>query len=114
MPTFAEIAGQETPEQIDGISLIPTLKGDSGQRQHDYLYWEFVEQGGKQAIRKGDWKAVRLNLKQDRYFPIEIYNLKNDPSESNNIAGQHPEIVVKMDTIFRQARVPNPVFSLFE
>ncbi len=114
MPTFAEIAGQSIDQEIDGISFLPTLKGKLNQKQHDYLYWEFVEQGGKQAIRKGDWKAVRLNLKQDRYSPIEIYNLKNDPSEANNIAGQHPEIVAEMDTVFRQAHVPNPIFGLFE
>ena len=114
MPTFAELIGQEIEESIDGISFAPTLLGNADQPKHDYLYWEFVEQGGKQAIRKGDWKAVRLNVKKEKNAPIELYNLIEDPSESKNIADLHPDIVQEMAGLFKEAHVPNSVFKLFE
>lgn len=113
-PTFAEIIGQEVPENLDGISFLPTLKGGLGQKQHDYLYWEFVELGGRQAIRKGDWKAVRYGVKNNPEAPIEIYNLKTDPSENRNIASDHPDLVMQMEKLFKEAHVPNPIFKLFE
>ncbi|WP_373522021.1 arylsulfatase [Aquiflexum sp.] len=114
MPTFLELSGKKIDVQIDGISLAPTLLGKPDQIKHDYLYWEFVEQGGKQAIRKGDWKALRLNLKNEKNPPIELYNLKDDPYESINIAESHPEIIRQMEVIFKEAHVPNTVFKLFE
>lgn len=114
MPTFIEIAGGDVLEKIDGISLAPTLLGASDQLQHDYLYWEFVEQGGKQAVRKGEWKAVRLNVKNNPDSPLELYNLLEDPSEVKNLSSLHPEILSDMLRIFGEAHVPNPVFRLFE
>jgi arylsulfatase A-like enzyme len=114
MPTFAELAGQQINGRIDGISLVPTLLGNAAQKAHEYLYWEFVEQGGKQAIRKGEWKVVRLNLKNEKNPPIELYNLKDDPYEAINIADSHPEIIRQMEMLFKEAHVPNPVFKLFE
>lgn len=52
MATFAELANTETPENLDSISLVPTITGDpEAQKNHEYLYWEFYEQGGRQAIR---------------------------------------------------------------
>lgn len=114
MPTFAELIGEKMDAKMDGISFAPTLLGEPYQAQHDYLYWEFVEQGGKQAIRKGEWKAVRLNLKNEKESPIELYNLADDPGESRNLATQHPDIVLEMKKLFQEAHIPNPVFKLFE
>ena len=62
MPTVADLAGVQAPEQIDGISFLPTLLGQRNQKKHNYLYWEFHEQGGRQAIRKEDWKLVRYKV----------------------------------------------------
>ncbi|WP_209332541.1 arylsulfatase [Lunatimonas salinarum] len=113
-PTVAEIIGKPVEQAIDGISFLPTLMGKpETQVKHDYLYWEFIEQGGKQAIRKGDWKAVRTNLNREENPPIELYNLKEDLSESENLADQHPEIVAEMKQLMEQSRVPNPVFKLY-
>lgn len=115
MPTFGELAGisESVPSHTDGISLVPTLLGQADQAHHDYLYWEFHEEGGKQAVRMGEWKAVRLDVREDRYSPIELYNLKDDIAEEKNIAGDHPGIVEKMEEIIEKARVPSEVFSLF-
>jgi arylsulfatase A len=102
--------------KIDGISMVPTLLGDTdNQQQKEYLYWEFHAQGGKQAVRKGPWKAVRLGVRADRNSPIELtYNLDEDISEQNDIAGQHPEIVDDMNRIMKEAHVPSELFPLFD
>jgi arylsulfatase A len=113
LPTCAEIAGVKNIPTTDGISFLPTLLRQEDQPEHDYLYWEFVEQGGKQAVRKGSWKAVRVDVKKNPYAPVELYNLSEDPSETNNIASQHPEVVKEMEALMVKSHDPNPVFPLF-
>lgn len=108
LPTCCDLAGITTPEGIDGISLLPTLLGKpEEQKEHPYLYWEFHEQGKKQAVRMGDWKAVRLNVAKDLSAPVELYNLRDDLGEERNVADQHPEIVEKMAEIMKTARTPS-------
>lgn len=109
-PTFAELTGSAVPEYIDGISFLPTLLGQESQQQHDYLYWEFHERKGRQAIRKGDWKAVRYNVFSSPDAPIELYNLREDIGETNNLAAQHPEMVAEMKALMEESRVPSEVF----
>lgn len=111
LPTACEIAGTEAPENIDGISYLPAMLGQE-QVVHDYLYWEFLEQGGKQAVRKGDWKAVRLNVKKNPESPIELYDLSSDTGEENNIADKNPEIVKMMEDIMEKARFEDTIWSL--
>lgn len=112
LPTFADIAGTKSPAGIDGISFLPTLLGETyKQQQHEYLYWEFYEWGGRQAVRKGDYKAVRLNVKKNRNAPLKLYNLKEDISEQNNIADKHPEIIKEMQKIMDQAHMPSDIFK---
>lgn len=110
MPTVAELAGAEAPEIIDGISFLPTLLGKR-QAKHDYLYWEFHERGGKQAVRMGRWKAVRLGVLKNVDAPIELYDLKKDVGETNNIAEDHPDVVKKMADIMKKARTNSRIFK---
>ena len=107
LPTMADIIDQEKPVQTNGISFLPTLKGESGQEEHNYLYWEF-RQGNHQfvkgkAIRLGDWKAVinypRSSNEQSLPGEIELYDLSNDLGEERNIADQHPEIIKKVESV---------------
>lgn len=105
-PTFQQMAGMPVSKQVDGLSVLPTLLGTKGQQQHKYLYWEFHESGGRQAVRFGDWKGVRLNVSTQANSPVELYNLKNDPSEKNNVAGSHPGIVQQVEAFMKEAHVP--------
>ena len=107
MPTLAELTGADSPDEIDGISFLPTLFGKSKKQQpHKYLYWEYARR--KQAVRMGDWKAVRLSPKRE----IELYNLKNDIGEKNNIALKHPEFVAEMREILKEGRTESELFPL--
>jgi arylsulfatase A-like enzyme len=99
--------------QIDGISIVPTLLGDRGrQQQHPYLYWEFHENGGRQAIRWGKWKGIRLNVHNTPDAPMELYDLNTDVGEKNNIAAQHPDIVGKLSAMMQEAHVPDKSWPL--
>jgi arylsulfatase A len=112
-PTALELAGLPVPDTMDGISYVPTLLGRHDQQEtHPYLYWEFYEQGGKQAIRYGDWKGVRLNVHREPGGPLELYNLADDPGEQNDLARQHPDIVQKLDQLMEQAHEPSEHFSM--
>jgi arylsulfatase A-like enzyme len=91
LPTLCELAGAEPPEDIDGISFLPVLLGKE-QPEHDYLYWRMR---GKIGLRQGNWKLVRT----DEDAPFELYDLDNDLGEQNNLAGQHPGIVTRMQRI---------------
>lgn len=97
MATFADIVGNKPNADTNGISLLPTLLGQSeNQQQHKHLYWEFWEKGGRQAVRLGDWKGVRLNVRNNPKAPIELYNLALDPAEQHDVAKQHPEVIEKI------------------
>ena len=103
LATLSELASFEITSEQDGISFLPTLLGQDNQKQHDYLYWEFPEYGGQLALRFGDYKFVWAHLKDKLPPSLELYNLKEDPAEENNIAEQHPQLIEQADAYFRQA-----------
>lgn len=111
-PTFLELAGVKQAAKVDGLSLVPTLLGTGQQQQHDYLYWEFHENDGRQALRWKQWKAVKLGVGKSPDPPIELYDLDKDPSEQNNIAASFPEIASRMNAWIREAHQPNPDWPL--
>lgn len=111
LPTLVQLSGAEPPQTIDGVSLLPTLLDQPGQQEHDYLYWEFHEGGGKQALRRGDWKAVRLNVGKQPGGPIELYNLAKDQGETNDVAAANRELAIELMNLMNQARTPSPVFD---
>lgn len=112
LPTFAEVSGSKVPDNIDGISFLPELLGDKDQKQHEYLYWEFHEQGGKQAVRQGKWKAVKLQVFGSDQPTIELYDLSVDIGEENNIASHNPEKVAELEALMNVSHTTNPVFGL--
>ena len=109
LPTAAEIAGasDKIPANIDGQSVLPTLLGRK-QPPHEFFYWEFHEKGSKQAVRMGDWKAVRLAMNK----PLELYDLKKDIRETKNVASEHPDVIAKIETYLKTARTDSPKWPL--
>ena len=106
MATAADLAQQDTPSNTNSISFAPTLRGEEDlQKQHDYLYWEFYERGGKQAVRFGEWKAVRMPMFSGQ---IQLFNLESDLGEAHDVAGQHPDLVRKAAEMMSDAHVANP------
>jgi arylsulfatase A-like enzyme len=110
-PTFLEMAKTPSPKGIDGFSILPAISGKK-QNPHPYLYWEFHEGGGKQAVRMGNWKAIKLNVTTNADPPIELYDLLKDPQEKNNIASKYPAIVKKMEELMKEAYKPNKDWPL--
>ena len=109
MTTFAEIIGVEKPIQNKGISFLPTLL-NKDQMKHEFLNWEFqlsgsfqkLPDGGfRQSVRIGDFKAVRYGVDSS----IELYNLKDDESETNDISKLYPEIIKRSEQIFLSERI---------
>lgn len=107
MPTVCELIGASAPNGIDGISYLPTLTGKGKQQQHDYLYFEFHEQGGKQAVIKEGWKLLHLQVNNPKKEQYELYNINADPGEIANVLKQYPEKVQELKKIMQRARTSN-------
>ncbi len=111
MATLAELTGQDAGD-TDGISFLPTLLGnDKSQEKHAYIYWEYPEKGGQAAIRLGNWKGVKINIRKNGYnnSPWMLFDLGNDPGESKDIAAQHPELIKHFDEIVRKEHQPSHI-----
>lgn len=111
MPTAAELAGIQAPENINGISFLPTLLNREKQKQHEYIYWEFHEKGGRKALRKGDWKLVQYDVFNPEKTTTELYNLSTDIGEENNVADKNPELVKELLGLVNSARTASEVFT---
>lgn len=118
MPTLLDLVGatRDVPQDTDGISFAPTLLGHADQQsKHDFLYWEFPAYGSQQAVRVGDWKAVRQNmtkLKPGESPKTELYDLSNDPAEAHDIAAENPDVVARLENVMAGQHVPSEHFPL--
>lgn len=97
-PTFCDISGSDYPDGLDGISIMPTITGKGKQKEHEYLYWEYPERRGQQAVRLGEWKGIRDSTR-DGNMKIKLFNLNNDVAEKNDVSRQSPEIVKQIGEI---------------
>jgi len=104
LPTVAEMAGIQAPENIDGVSFLPALLGKE-QKQHDYMYWEFHEMGGRKALRKGEWKLVQYDVFAPEKTTTELYDLSTDIGEEKNVAAENPVLVKELLDLMNSARV---------
>jgi arylsulfatase A-like enzyme len=102
MATFADMTGAKM-NHTDGISLLPTLTGNhKSQKKHDFLYFEYPEKGGQLAVRMGNWKGVKLNMRKNPGTAWMLFDLENDRSENNNVAAQHPDVIKRLDAIVKK------------
>lgn len=107
MPTLASVAGSDSlPVPTDGLDVSPLFFGDSVDTDHRLLYWEFP--GKQRAARLGDWKCVTIKSNA----PLELYNLRTDPSEQHNLADQYPEMVQLFDEAMRRMHTPSEYWPL--
>lgn len=113
IPTLLDLSGSTAETgNLDGISLKPTLTGKGKQQQHDYLYWEYLYEGGSVAIRQGDWKMiVKGTLKKPTYY---LYNIATDPTETVNLASENQAKIDELKALAAKAHVEpeNPNFKL--
>ena len=105
--TLAEIAGTPPPQELDGISILASMHGQSQQLDDRFMYWEFYEKKGWRAVRFGNWKAVQNEMHAKEHLPIELYNLDKDIGETDNIANEHPDLIKKAEQLFAEAHTPS-------
>ena len=111
LPTFADFARTKYPKDVDGKSIKNVLVDNTLNNEDRVLYWEFHEQGGKQAIRKGKWKAVRLDVDEKGFHKgLELYDLSIDETEQNNIASTHKDIVDEMIMLMEKEHIKSEAF----
>jgi arylsulfatase A-like enzyme len=104
-PTLAELTGKEVAG-LDGISFLPTLMGKSSkQKPHEFMYFEYPENGGQVAIRMGKWKGVRHNVRKNPDSPWELFNIDTDRNETKDLSTQHPEIVQAIKGIAKREHI---------
>lgn len=103
LPTLAELTKSTVPEDTDGISILPEILGEEAtgrdQEQHEFLYWEFV---GQTAVRKDHWKAYHGRGKAAKW---ELYDLRQDISETNDVAADHPKLLAELTAFAKQSHV---------
>lgn len=100
LPTLCEAAGLKEPFPTDGLSFLPALTGRK-QSPHDFLYWEFYEGGFKQAVRKGEWKAIRFYT-GTAPSRTELYNLRSDPHENKDLSKKEPALLQALEKVMEQ------------
>ncbi len=106
MATVAELSGTTCPDNTDSISFASTITGNAAAQQpHEYLYWEFYEQGGKQAVRAGNWKAIRMPWMTGK---TKLYDLTKDIGETTDVSGTNPETVKRLEAMMADAHLAHP------
>jgi arylsulfatase A-like enzyme len=89
-PTACDLAGVDVPDDIDGLSFVPTLLGKDKQAKHDYLFWRWSR---FRAVRMGKWKGVQTDKK------VALYDLSKDIGEEKDVAGKNPAIAKRIKSI---------------
>jgi arylsulfatase A-like enzyme len=105
LATIADLAGVVPVDSTDGISYVPTMVGqDERQEPREYLFWDFAGYKGQLAVRLGNWKGVKRELRKNPDAPLELYDLTSDIGEQNNVVEAHPEVARQIEEIMLDAR----------
>jgi arylsulfatase A-like enzyme len=112
LPTLGELSGTPSPKNIDGLSFYPVLTGKKAAKEHSYFYWQFNEGGLKEALTNGNWKLIRFK-NEGSPERLELYNLKTDIGENNNLAAGNPNKVKELYSLMARAKTPpeNRIFD---
>ena len=108
LPTIQELIGDKNIERTDGISFLPTLLNRGAQKSHDQLYWEFHEDGGKQAVLYKNYKLIKFKAKDAQNSYFELYDLEKDPYEKTAL--KNMKIEQKLKKIMKEEHVESIVF----
>ena len=111
-PTLCAAAGIEAPEGLDGINLWPAITGGTPVERKKPMLWYYPEYGGQVAVRLGDFKVLRRDLKTRKPGAWEVYDLKADANESTDLASKHPELIEKAAAVLKQEVSPNAIFPM--
>lgn len=112
MPTLLQAAGAAVPAGMDGLSFLPALLQDDAQEKHAFLYWEFHENNGRQALRMANWKLVKYNVGLPEPGTAELYDLLTDEGEKVNVATKYPAILADMERILAREHRPHADWPL--
>ena len=104
MPTICDLTGAEIPMEVDGISIKQALLSKD-QKEHEFLYWEFPSYDGQQAVRMGQWKAIRKDIFKGNMH-VELYDLASDIEEQIDVSAQYPEIIQQIEKIMKEEHEP--------
>ncbi|MEX1075441.1 MAG: sulfatase-like hydrolase/transferase [Pirellulales bacterium] len=115
MPTLLDLAGlhDKIPAGCDGVSLAAALEGKAAPAER-FLYRELTE-GKWQAVTDGRWKGVRQGSgpkQPERARPTELFDLSVDPSETTDVAAEHPDVVDRLEALMDREHVPHPDWPL--
>lgn len=111
LPTVCDLLGLPVPHSTDGISYLPAVMDKGEQKKHDYLYFEFHEMGGRQAVLKDGWKLIRQQANNPDKTYYELFNICADPGELSNVAKQYPDMVEKLKKIMAEAHTKSDIWS---
>ena len=114
LPTFLELSEAKPIKNTDGISFAPILFNKKNQKKHKYLYWEFHEDGGRQAVLQDNFKLIRQKAKNKEYTYYELFDLNKDPQEKNNIIKSHPKVFKKLLKYMDDAHIESDIFPLLK
>ncbi len=102
MATLAELVHQKT-NATDGISFLPELMGRTkDQQKHPYIYFEYPENGGQLAIRMGNWKGVKLDVKKHPEKKWQLFNLQTDRNETTDVSDKYPDLIKQFELIVKK------------
>jgi arylsulfatase A-like enzyme len=110
LPSFADLAGADTPHNVDGISVVDALLGGEVEHPRTYLYWDYGHCRDRydQAVRMGNWKGIRLG----QGSKLELYDLSTDIAEDTDVAESYPDIVKEIDNIMQAAAVASTRYPI--
>ncbi len=105
LPTACAVASAKHPNGVEGVNLLPHLKGEKTSAPHEMLAWRF---GPQKAIRRGNWKLVDVrDMVAKTQSGWQLYDLSTDIGETENLAAEKPELVAELSKAWDEWNAKN-------